>query len=346
MKLGELKGIVQKLPNQSILINSLVLQEAKDSSAVENIITTHDELFRANIEPPSYAISKATKEVLNYSAALKYGFSIVKDKGILPNSLIHKIQEILEPNQPGFRAGAGTRLVKSDGTVVYVPPQGKIEIEQLMANLEKFINDDEISDLDPLVKMAVIHHQFESIHPFYDGNGRTGRIINILYLITQELLDLPILYLSHYIIQNKTQYYELLQSTRDNDSWENWLIYMLKGVEETADNTISLVKEISKLMLVYKHKIREMPGKIYSQDLINNLFSHPYTKISFIQDTLKITKPTAIQYLEKLVSEGLLKKVKLWRDNYYLNIALWDLFMNWKQSENNTTDIIITSNEN
>jgi Fic family protein len=342
-KLAELKGVAQTIPNEIILINTLVLQEAKDSSAVENIVTTHDELFKADIDLKSFAITASTKEVINYSTALKHGFELIRNNHLLTNTRIKEIQQILEGNRAGFRSVPGTTLKRTDGTIVYTPPQSKQEVEQYMANLELFINDDSVSDIDPLIKMAVIHHQFESIHPFYDGNGRTGRIVNILYLVTQKLLDLPILYLSRYIIQNKSEYYALLQNVRDTNNWEKWVIFILKGVEQTAENTIRLVKEISSLMLQFKHTIRPLLGRSYRHDLLNNLFSHPYTKISFVQEILQVSRLTATQYLEKIVAARLLQKVKSGRNNYYLNLPLCELFMNVCQTQNNNNGMIIES---
>ncbi len=197
-----------------------------------------------------------------------------------------------------------------------------------MENLQTFINDNTVSDLDPLIKMAIIHHQFESIHPFYDGNGRTGRIINVLYLVINDLLDLPILYLSRYIISNKTEYYRLIQSVRETGDWEGWILFVLKGVEETSGQTIKLVKEISKLMLEYKFKIRDILRKSYSHELLNNLFSHPYTKIEFIMADIGVSRLTATSYLNTLVKNNLLYKVKSGRYNYYLNMPLIQLLMN------------------
>jgi Fic family protein len=342
-KLAELKGVAQTIPNEVILINTLILQEAKDSSAIENIVTTHDELFRSEIDLKQYAVTASTKEVLNYSAALKHGFELIRKDGLLTNTRIKDIQQILEENRAGFRSVPGTALKRNDGTTVYTPPQSKAEVEQYMANLELFINDNSVSDIDPLIKMAIIHHQFESIHPFYDGNGRTGRIVNILYLVTQKLLDLPILYLSRYIIQNKAEYYALLQNVRDTNDWEQWIIFMLKGVEQTAANTIRLVKEISVLMLQFKHTIRPLLGKSYRHDLLNNLFSHPYTKISFVQEILQVSRLTATQYLDKIVAAGLLEKVKFGRNNYYLNISLCELFINSSDLQTTNDEILIES---
>lgn len=185
-----------------------------------------------------------------------------------------------------------------------------------------------MSDLDPLVKMAIIHHQFESIHPFYDGNGRTGRIINILYLFKQELLKIPILYLSRYINVNKATYYRLLQEVRDKDNWEDWILFMLEGVEQTSKQTILLIEGMKREMIIFKNKIRTEKPKIYSQDLLNNLFRHPYTKTEFVMEELNIKRRTAAKYLDELVSIGLLEKHKIGRENYYINTALYQLLSN------------------
>ena len=193
-----------------------------------------------------------------------------------------------------------------------------------MKNLEKFINDPSMSDCDPMVKMAIIHYQFESIHPFYDGNGRTGRIINILYLIIEKLQNLPILYLSNYIIQNKADYYRLLQELRDYENWEDWLLFMIHGIEKTARETIELIIQIRELLMEYKHKLRDN-YKFYSQDLLNNLFKHPYTKIEFIVNDLNVSRITAANYLNKLAEDGMLKKERIGTGNYYINEKLFKL---------------------
>ncbi len=327
-KLAELKGIALTIPNENILINTLVLQEAKDSSAVENIVTTHDDLYRADVAIRDFAISASTKEVLNYADALKYGFQLIRKTKILSTNNIKEIQQKLEKNTAGFRSVPGTTLKNQSGEVVYTPPQEKHSIEMYMDNLQEFINNDDISNLDPLIKMAIIHHQFESIHPFYDGNGRTGRIINILYLVSKGLLDLPILYLSRYIISNKAEYYKQIQAVRDENTWEKWILFILKGIEETAEQTILQVKGISELMLDFKHKIRPILGRAYRHELLNNLFSHPYTKIDFLRESMDISRPTATKYLNKLTEKGILSKVTVGRDNYYINMHLCNLFVN------------------
>ena len=320
--LAELKGIAQTIPNQNILINTLGLQEAKDSSEIENIITTHDELFKSEI---NLITSLESREVQNYIEALKFGFDLVKNQNLLTNNSIINIQSKIEKNKAGFRKVPGTVLKNAKtGAVVYEPPQDNAQIVELMKDLEVFINDDSISDLDPILKMAVIHLQFESIHPFYDGNGRTGRIINILYLINQELLNLPILYLSNYIIKHKAAYYELLQKVRSENNWEDWLIYIIDSVEKTSLDTIDLIRKIKELMQEMKIVLRNN-YKFYSQDLLNNLFKHPYTKIEFVVNDLQVSRLTAANYLNKLSIDGILRKEKIGKSNFYINQDLFEL---------------------
>lgn len=322
--LAELKGLVSSIPNENILINTLGLQEAKDSSAIENIITTHDDLYKAELNFGGLK-SLDAKEVQNYISALKTGYALISKRNILTNNDIILIQAELEKNNAGFRKLPGTALKNATtGEIVYTPPQDYDTINNLMANLEQFINDDSLSDFDPIVKMAIIHYQFESIHPFYDGNGRTGRIINILYLVMKGLLDLPILYLSRYIIEHKAEYYKLLQEIRTTNNWENWLLYIIDAVEQTAKQTILLIKDIQSLMLEYKHLIRAN-YKFYSQDLLNNLFQHPYTKIEFIERDLGVSRITAANYLNKLANDGILIKQKLGTANYYINHRLYSI---------------------
>jgi Fic family protein len=322
--LAEMKGAALSIPNQSILINTLSLQEAKDSSAIENIITTHDELYQADFLKNQFK-TIASKEVHKYAEALRWGFETVKEKGFLSNNHLIEMQATIEENDAGFRKVPGTALKNEQtGAVVYTPPQTHDEVLEHMANLESFMNNNELSDWDPLVKMAIIHHQFESIHPFYDGNGRTGRIINILYLVKEGMLNLPILYLSRYINQNKGDYYSLLQKVRTENAWEEWVLYILEGVEQTSMQTITIIEGIKVLMLKSKNKIRENT-KFYSQDLINNLFKHPYTKIDFVMNDLDVSRITATKYLDELAQLGILHKIKIGRDSYYINKDLFDL---------------------
>lgn len=323
--LAELKGIITSIPNQSILLETLTLREARESSAIENIISTFDEVYQSNLLSNIFA-SPAAKEVHQYAAALKKGFQLVKQHQLLTNNHILQIQEVVEQNRAGFRKLPGTKLMNDKtGKVVYTPPQDFDTILLLMNNLETFINDDTIMELDPLVKIAIIHHQFESIHPFYDGNGRTGRIINILYLVQKGLLHLPVLYLSKYIIKHKSDYYRLLQEVREEGNWEEWILFMLDGIEETATASITLITSIKVLMQQYKQQIRSNHSKLYSQDLLNNLFKYPYTKIEFLQKDLQISRSTAIRYLDTLVKAGFLTKHKVGRDNFFLNAKLLEL---------------------
>jgi len=261
--------------------------------------------------------------VSRYSAALRKGFDLVRNQGLITTNFINDIQSQIEPNNAGFRKIPGTVLKnQTTGEVIYTPPQNPIEIVELMGNLDKFINDPSISDLDPLIKMALIHFQFESIHPYYDGNGRTGRVINILYLVKEDLLSIPILYLSRYIIRNKDTYYRLFQEVRDNQNWDKWVLFILKGVEETSQETIALVRSIKGIMLSIKHQIREQFPGFYSQDLVNNLFYHPYTKIAFIQKELGVSRITATRYLKELSKAGILEEKHMGRSNYYINKQL------------------------
>ena len=348
-KLAELKGVAQTIPNERILISSLTLQEAKDSSEVENIVTTQDDLYRAGLDPSHQFINAATKEVLFYREAINEGFRMVRNKDILTLNDIKHVQEILEQNTAGFRTTPGTQLKReNDGAVIYTPPQDGMAIVRYMSNLEQFINDDHLSQLDPLIKMAIIHHQFESIHPFYDGNGRTGRIINILYLVITGLLDLPILYLSRYITHNKGEYYRLIQAIRDKNTdnaaeWEAWILFMLKGVEVTAEDTISLVKNIGRLMAEYKNVIRPDFGSKYNHELLNGLFYHPYTKIDHVVANMQVSRQTASKYLDRIVTLGLLKKEKMGKENYYINTRLMNLFIEFGQYKATETAEVIES---
>ena len=319
-RLAELKGLAASIPNQGILINTLGLQEAKDSSEIENIVTTHDDLFKDDVLPEAFA-NPAAKEVLRYRQALRVGFEQVRASGLLTVNHIIGIQAELERNNAGLRKLPGTALKDGGGQVVYTPPQDPAEIVALMRGLERFINEAALFEVDPLIKMALIHHQFESIHPFYDGNGRTGRIVNVLYLVKEGLLDIPVLYLSNHIVRTKPDYYRLLQTVREDDTWEDWVLYMLGAVEHTAEHTVATIQAIKTALFDYKHRIRA-GYKFYSQDLINNLFTHPYTKIDFVQRDLRVSRLTATKYLDALAAGGFVQKHRIGRGNYYVNMAL------------------------
>ncbi len=320
--LAELKGIVHILPNEKILLSNLTLLEAKDSSAIENIITTQDSLYEYQIQPHSKNTSN--REVHNYSKALEQGWNKLKsDHGISRNTIL-EIQSLIEPKRPGFRKVPGT-VLKNTATdeVVYTPPSPET-IPDLMSQLERFIHT---NSMDPLIKMAVIHHHFESIHPFYDGNGRTGRIINILYLLLNNLLESPVLYLSRYIFKNRADYYKWLQQVREKNNWTDWIVYMLRCVSVTSKETGELIKKIDKLFKEYKNTVRTN-HKFYSHDLINNIFSHPYTKVKFLEEDMKVSRATATRYLDILAEAHILEKNKIGRESYYINKRLFDLLKN------------------
>ena len=320
--LAKLNGVAKIIPNQAILINSLILQEAKDSSEIENIITTHDELYQSSLDISN--ISHATKEVQSYSRALLKGFDLVKDNSLLLTRHIVDIQQELEGNVAGIRKQAGTVLKnQATGEVIHTPPQEETTIRKLLDNLEQYINTND--GIDPLIKMAIIHYQFETIHPFYDGNGRTGRIINILYLVLNELLDLPILYLSSYIIKHKADYYRLLQEVRTKGSWEEWIIYMLEGIEQTATKQVQLINDIKELMDNTKEKLKSELPKIYSKDLLEVLFIHPYTKIDMLVDNLELHRDTASKHLKAMEKIGILNSVQIKNTRFYVNVKLFEL---------------------
>ncbi len=323
--LAELKGAAATMPNETILIDTLALQEAQDSSAIEDIITTEDQLFQGDLISGHFPTA-AAKEVHHYAGALKIGLARVREQRFLRFANVLDIQAALEQNRAGLRWLSGTVLKNQQtGAVVYEPPQDPAVIEQLMGNFLEYFHRAEPGDADPLVQMAVLHYQFESIHPFYDGNGRTGRILNLLYLVLHGLLDLPVLYLSRYIVRHKQDYYRGLQSVRAEEAWEGWILFMLKAVEETSRETLTKVQGIRALMQLTKLRLRNELPKIYSQDLLNNLFRYPYTKIEFIERDLGVSRPTATKYLGALEAAGFVRKMKVGRMNFYINEPLFAL---------------------
>lgn len=334
-RLGELKGRASAIPNQGILIDTLSLQEAKASSEIENIVTTQDEMFQADLFPEGPG-SPAAKEVALYRNALKKGLeALLRSNGLITNNAIIEMFQVLKGTTDTFRKTPGTALRNdTTGEIVYIPPQNADEIVHYMTELERFINDDSVSDLDPLIKLAIIHHQFESIHPFPDGNGRIGRIVNVLYLTRTGLLDIPILYLSGAITRSKGDYYRLLQAVREEHDWEAWVLYMLKAVSETSRATLQLVEGIRALMADYKHRIRSGLPQIYSQDLLNNLFRHPYTRIDFVSSELGVTRQTAAKYLDQLTNAGFVEKHHAGRNNYYINTPLVALLLKISENRN------------
>lgn len=321
--LGELKGIAKTIPNQTILVNAVVLQEAKDSSEIENIITTQDELYKA-LNSKSIQ-NNQTKEVINYRKAIFQGFEIIKKQGFLKLGDIVAIQETIVENTAGIRSVSGT-VLKNDktGEVVFTPPQHKEEILKLLGNFLEHYNLN-LTQTSPLIYLAILHHQFESIHPFYDGNGRTGRILNILYLLLNDLLDIPILYLSSYINKNKAQYYKLLKQVNITREWESWIIYMLKAMEETAKQTVNKVNEIKNLLENSIEKVRTEAPKIYRKELVELLFEQPYAKNEYLVERLGIERKAASKYLKQLEKTGLLAAQKVGKEMIYINVKLVEI---------------------
>ncbi len=326
--LAELKGRAISVPNPEILIDPLTLQEARASCELENIVTTQDDLYRAAVFPDSPR-NTAAKEVISCRSAVKVAFhQLQQNDHRLSNDLLIEIYRIVKSRADGFRVRPGTVIMNTfTGEIVHVPPQDPDEVLEKMNELTRFANDDPLSGLDPLVKMAIIHHQFESIHPFDDGNGRVGRILNVLYLVRCGLLETPILYLSGALTRSKKpQYYRLLLAVQQESAWEDWVIYMLKAVADTSRATLQLVENIRSLMAEYKDAIRSKLPRIYSHELLNALFRHPYTRVAAMQHDLQVSRPTATRYLMLLTAERLLSKRRAGRADYYVNTRLVELF--------------------
>ncbi len=324
LAIAELKGIAQTIPNQTMLINAVVLKEAKDSSEIENIITSTDELYEALTSKKTFS-NPNVKEVVNYRRSIFLGFKIISEQGFLKVNDIIQLQQDLIDNNAGIRSTPGT-VLKNDqtGEIVYTPPQDKSEIENLLTNFIKHYNDLE-SEISPLINLAILHYQFESIHPFYDGNGRTGRILNILYLILNNILDIPILYLSSYIIKNKSEYYKLLNNVNKKDEWENWILYVLEAIEQTSRQTINQIQQIRELLDKTILNVKEKAPKIYSKELVENIFEQPYTKIDHIVQKIGVERKAASRYLRKLNEIGILKSKKIGKEMIYINIELVEL---------------------
>jgi len=321
--LAELKGLGETIPNQAILVNSIILQEAKASSEIENIITTHDALFRA-FSAKTSQIDPATKEVLRYREALWEGFSSLEDRPFLTTNLFIRIVQTIRANKAGIRNTPGTKVANAvTGEVVFTPPEGEAIIRDKLKNLEDYIHAED--EVDPLIKLALIHYQFEVIHPFTDGNGRTGRILNILYLTQKHLLDLPVLYLSKYIIEQKSDYYHLLRGVTEHQAWESWILYMLDAVEQTALYTRDKTLAIRALLIKTLEFTKEnLPSRAYSKDLIELLFHQPYTKARFLVDAGIAERKTATNYLKELEKIGVLQLQKVGKENLYLNKELFE----------------------
>lgn len=320
--LAELKGYCQTLPNPRILINTIILQESKDSSAIENIVTTQDELYRAVMSPEDGAhINSSTKEVLMYKEALYAGLNLLKKRGLTTNTLVSIMQK-LKNITAGIRQGIGTRLANPiTKEIIYTPPEGEALLREKLTALEKFIHN-ETDGIDPLIKLALMHYQFEAIHPFADGNGRTGRIMNVLYLVHLDLLPLPVLYLSSFIIQHKNEYYRLLREVTEKETWNEWILYMLKAIAETAALSLKKIKEIQQLKEETIIKAKEILKASYSRDLVDLLFCHPYVKIKTLEQNNIGHRQTASTYLQKLAKGGILNPLKIGKEMYYINHAL------------------------
>ena len=315
--LAELKGAGGLIPHQRVLVDAIALQEAKLSSEIENIVTTSDELYRAFADEGRTA-DPHTKEVLGYHEALWSGYqSIRSGERQLTTRFFEELVATIRRTDIGVRRVPGTRLATPAGKVIYTPPEGEARLRDLLANLEMFIYAED--DLDPLVKLAVMHYQFEAIHPFTDGNGRTGRILNILFLTDRKLLDVPVLYLSRFILQEKTAYYQGLRAVTETGAWEPWLLYMLRGIETTAHTTRERIEAVRRLLDEWIDRARREIPKVYSKDLMEAVFRLPYCKVRFLEEMGIGSRNTAAKYLHALAGLGLLKPVKRGRDTYYLN---------------------------
>ena len=322
--LSELKGIVNTIPNQSLLKSTLPLQEARSSSEIENVITTNDKLYEA-IASSANNYDPQTKEVLRYREALWEGYNQLLKNELLTTNLFIRIYQIIIETNAGIRITPGTKISNSKTGIIYTPPEGENVIREKLANLEKFIHTED--ELDDLIKLALIHYQFEAIHPFADGNGRTGRIINVLYLILKKRLDLPILYLSKFIIENKNHYYKLLRNVTEKEEWQEWVVYILKAVKETAEYTGGKILQIKNLFeqIVEESRVK-LPSRVYSKELIEVIFSQPYCKSEFVVNAGIAKRQTAAEYLKELERIGILKSKKVGKEVLYLNIRLNEIF--------------------
>jgi len=318
--LAELKGRAPVIPNQKMLINTLVLQEAKDSSSIENIFTTNDDLYKS-FSSPQPTMSRSTKEVLKYREALWAAFQQIKNQNSFTHDLIINVYRQIKDADDGFRI-KDVRIGNENRTVYTPPEHGKI-LNDKIANWLDFVNSK--NELDPLINMAILHYQFESVHPFFDGNGRTGRIINVLYLVNKGLLDLPILYLSQYINANKRKYYDLFTEVTQNSNWEPWVLYMLDAVENTSNLTLKKINDIFSLFNETIETVKSEAPEIYSYELVELLFHQPYCKISFLTESNIASRNTASKYLNRLDEIGIVKKEKVGTESLFLNTRLYNL---------------------
>lgn len=321
--LAELKGKSESLPNPSILINSIILQEAKASSEIENVVTTNDRLFMA-LSANESSVDPQTKEVLRYRQALWKGVDYLNNRSLSADLFI-ELMQIVKETKAEIRTEPGTVIANPNTRkIIYWPPEGEALIRNLLANLEAYIYDK--NGTDPLIKMAVIHYQFEAIHPFDDGNGRTGRILNILYLIEMNLLQHPTLYLSEAIIRQKSEYYKLLRAVTESSDWEPWILFMLNAVKETSEQTMERINQILELLAETVELAKNaLPDRVYSKELIELLFEHPYCKVKFLVERGIAKRQTAAEYLRELENAGILKSKQVGRENLFLNTGLYTL---------------------
>ncbi len=323
--LGELNGLCASLPDPQLLINTIILQESKDSSAIENIVTTQDELYKATTDEGT--ATDAAKEVLSYREALYAGLEKMQgQKNLLLTNTMVEIVQTVKQNNSGIRNTPGTVLKNAiNGEVIYTPPCCEDVLREKLAALEKFINDPEASPLDPLIKMAFIHYQFEAIHPFADGNGRTGRIINALYLVQQELLSQPVLHLSSYIVKYKTEYYQQLRGVTEKNNWHDWIMYMLTALVETAQLSTKKIRNMLSLKEETEKKMKQSLGSSFSYDLLHLMFTLPYLKIELFEKKEIAHRQTASTWLKKLTEADILKPQKIGRTTYFINYRLMEL---------------------
>lgn len=320
--LAKLNGAITNLPNPKLFLDTIHLQEAKASSEIENIVTTNDELYKAVIADKRFD-NPASKEVISYKNALWYGLEQLKTKPFITTNLCIEIMQRIKQNSSSIRTTTGTTLSNTEGEVIYTPPSGENVIREKMKNLEQFINEDH--SLDPLIKLALLHYQFEAIHPFSDGNGRTGRILLLLYLKIENLLDIPAIYMSEYIIQNKSEYYMRLKQVTENENWESWIMYILDMVERTSKKGIKRLEDILTSMKKTSEEIKKELPKAYSKDLIDILYKLPYTKRQHLIDAGLGTAKTVGNYLMELEEKGFLKSVRLGKEKLYLNHRLMSI---------------------
>jgi Fic family protein len=319
--LAELKGYCHILPDPNLLINTIILQESKDSSAIENIVTTQDELYKAVMNSEDIIKNQNAKEVILYREALYLGLELLKRRGLTINSLIKIMQKLKNTNEE-IRKTTGTRLMNPQTSeIFYTPPEGEYIIREKLAALEKFIHSKD--EIDPLVKMALIHYQFEAIHPFSDGNGRTGRILNVLFLVHENLLNIPVLYLSSYIIKNKSKYYLLLREITESKEWTEWIKFMLNAVHDTAEYTLKKISGILKL----KQEVTNQFGDSYNRDLLDLIFKYPYVKINILERNNIAKRETASKYLKSLATDGVLTQHKVGKELYFINHRLMKLLI-------------------